>query len=538
MMDMEYLKKHKLLILIIIFTLIRFFLSYHLPNFYYENLGFDDGLMIKEFESLISGNYLGTYNNIILTKGIIYPLFLTIIHYIHLNYNVVFTIIYILSCAFFTKSFKNIINNKKILLILYIILLFNPISYSSELFQRLYRNSLSIIEMLLFLSLVIRIISNKKTKISLYLFLGIISSIMLLTREDNIWIYIVFITLFIYNIYHNHKVKNIIINLVPLLVLIINLNIFSFINYKNYGVYTYNELTNSSFKDAYIKIMQIKDDKKIDKVSISKDVLNKLIDVSEKFNIEKDNLDKMYDRLGDDNGEINNGNIIWYLRNTIYVKNQFLEAKDANKFFKELKEEIDTLFKEGKLEKEFVIPSVLINTPTINEIKELPKNFLKAIIYTSSYQNVRSFSKTDLLKLNNGSFDDDVNSYIIKCTDYHNTENIIKDNNFIYEVIRIIYKYLTIILSIYALFIYIKKIKEKNKINFIISLILIIYIVILCGITYTDTTAFKAIRYFYLGNIYILQSVFIFLNIWREYGKGFNNINALFKRGKNNQKMY
>ena len=538
MMDMEYLKKHKLLILIIIFTLIRFFLSYHLPNFYYKNLGFDDGLMIKEFESLISGNYLGTYNNIILTKGIIYPLFLTIIHYIHLNYNVVFTIIYILSCAFFTKSFKNIINNKKILLILYIILLFNPISYSSELFQRLYRNSLSIIEMLLFLSLVIRIISNKKTKISLYLFLGIISSIMLLTREDNIWIYIVFITLFIYNIYHNHKVKNIIINLVPLLVLIINLNIFSFINYKNYGVYTYNELTNSSFKDAYIKIMQIKDDKKIDKVSISKDVLNKLIDVSEKFNIEKDNLDKMYDRLGDDNGEINNGNIIWYLRNTIYVKNQFLEAKDANKYFKELKEEIDTLFKEGKLEKEFVIPSVLINTPTINEIKELPKNFLKAIIYTSSYQNVRSFSKTDLLKLNNGSFDDDVNSYIIKCTDYHNTENIIKDNNFIYEVIRIIYKYLTIILSIYALFIYIKKIKEKNKINFIISLILIIYIVILCGITYTDTTAFKAIRYFYLGNIYILQSVFIFLNIWREYGKGFNNINALFKRGKNNQKMY
>ena len=538
MMDMEYLKKHKLLILIIIFTLIRFFLSYHLPNFYYENLGFDDGLMIKEFESLISGNYLGTYNNIILTKGIIYPLFLTIIHYIHLNYNVVFTIIYILSCAFFTKSFKNIINNKKILLILYIILLFNPISYSSELFQRLYRNSLSIIEMLFFLSLVIRIISNKKTKISLYLFLGIISSIMLLTREDNIWIYIVFIILFIYNIYHNHKVKNIIINLVPLLVLIINLNIFSFINYKNYGVYTYNELTNSSFKDAYIKIMQIKDDKKIDKVSISKDVLNKLIDVSEKFNIEKDNLDKMYDRLGDDNGEINNGNIIWYLRNTIYVKNQFLEAKDANKYFKELKEEIDTLFKEGKLEKEFVIPSVLINTPTINEIKELPKNFLKAIIYTSSYQNVRSFSKTDLLKLNNGSFDDDVNSYIIKCTDYHNTENIIKDNNFIYEVIRIIYKYLTIILSIYALVIFIKKIKEKNKINFIISLILIIYIVILCGITYTDTTAFKAIRYFYLGNIYILQSVFIFLNIWREYGKGFNNINALFKRGKNNQKMY
>lgn len=531
---MKFIKKHWFISLIIVFTIIRFLISYHLPTFYIKNLGYDDGLMIRELNSLLNGNYLGNYNNLILTKGIIYPLFMTIIKICNFNYSTILTLLYILSCMFFCKSLNCFVKSKKYMLIIYIILLFNPISYSSELFQRLYRNSLSIIELLFFLSFVIRIIYNDKKSIFNYCSLGFITSIMFLTREDNIWTLVIMLILFIYKIYKNNKIKNILYNLIPLGVLIINLNIISFINYQYYGVYTYNELLKSNFKDCYVKILEIKDDKKIDKVAITKNSLYKLSDISSKFDITKEELDRFYESNDLDNGEINNGKIIWYLRNLFYVKNQFLKGDTANKYFKELSEEIDHLFKIGKLEKEFVIPSVLINTPTLNEMKEMPINIIKAIIYTSTYQNVKTFSESDLKQLDKINYDKDLLSYQIEFNDYHHTENMV-DNNFKFiEIIRIIYKYFTIILSLVGIFIFIKNIKIKDKMNLLIAITLIIYLIILFGVVYTHTTAFYAIRYYYLGNIYILQSIFILLNLGRVYEKKINNINAMFKRGKNN----
>jgi hypothetical protein len=102
-----------------------------------------------------------------------------------------FTILYILAVIYFVRPFEKLIRNKYFMFIFYILLLFNPITYSSELFQRLYRNSLSIIELLFLLGILIRIIlsddKNKKSIIN-YILLGIMSSIMYLTREDNMWI--------------------------------------------------------------------------------------------------------------------------------------------------------------------------------------------------------------------------------------------------------------------------------------------------------------------------------------------------------------
>lgn len=238
-----------------------------------------------------------------------------------------------------------------------------------------------------------------------------------------------------------------------------------------------------------------------------------------------------------DTKEINNGNIIWYLRNLIYSKERFKSGKEANEYFENLSIEIEELFKNGTLEKEFIIPSVFINTPSVQDLKKIHKNILDIIIYTSSYQNVKTIEKDLLLSIPNIFYDDTNKTYYTYYRDYHNTENMVTKNSLIPEIIRIIYKYFTCILSIPALCIYfynIKKIKEKKQ--FLLTLILISYLVILLGVTYTNTTAFYAKRYFYLGNIYILQNLFILLNLERLYYERFriNNFTSLFKRRKNN----
>lgn len=536
---MKLLKKYYLFIILIILTILRFLLSYDLPTYYIRNLGLDDSLMIELANNLSEGLYLGNYSNVTLVKGFIFPLFLCISRLINLSYATSLTILYLLACLTFCHSLKTITSQKTITII-YIFLLFNPLSYSMELFQRLYRNSLSIIELLFFFAFLIYSLNKKKSKKTffIYLWLGLISSIMLLTREDNIWCIVILIILFIYQFLKDKKLKSFFLHLIPLLIIFLTLNIVSFINYKYYNTYTYNELSNSNFTKAYLNIQAIKEEKKISQVSITKETLKKLASFSKTFNFTEEEIEKFYLELSDkDTNEINNGNIIWYLRNLIYAKERFKSGKEANEYFEKLNKEIEELFKNGELEKEFIIPSVFINTPTLQDIKKIPKNILDIIIYTSSYQNVKTIEKDLLLTIPNIFYDNTNKTYYTYYRDYHNTENMVTKNSLIPEIIRIIYKYFTCILSIPALCIYfynIKKIKEKKQ--FLLTLILISYLIILLGVTYTNTTAFYAKRYFYLGNIYILQNLFILLNLERLYYEKFriNNFTSLFKRRKNN----
>ncbi|MBR3134834.1 MAG: hypothetical protein IKG56_05185 [Clostridia bacterium] len=513
----EVIKKHWLLITIALLCIIRFIMSYKFSSFYLSNLRYDDRMMINKLQWLIEGKYLGDYSVYTLMKGAVFPIFLFIVRSINISYSSALTILYIFACLFFIYSLRKVINQDVWILFVFLLLIFNPVSYSSDLFQRLYRNCLSIIELLFFFGIVINIMSSEKNNILSYIFLGIIVSIMRLTRDDNMWTTIVLAILIIYKLYKDLKIKTIIINMIPVLLIIINLNIVSLVNLKKYNIYTYDELSNSYFKDAFKKVLEIKDDEKIDYISVPKSTFYKLVDNSEVFDFTREEIDKYYSKLANKDGEIYNGNIIWYFRFWIYKKHSFKDGKEVNEYFKRLSDELDNLFEEGKLEKEFALPSIFMNMPTLNEIKNLPKNLVKAIIYTSTYKNVKTFSNSEMEEI--FTYDDSVNAYSINYVDYHNAENIIERNKTGHELIRNTYKYFTIILSVLALVIYLKNIKTKDKLNLIIHIILITYLIIICGVTYTHTTAFDAIRYCYLANVYILQNIFILLNLYRYVNK-------------------
>lgn len=426
---------------------------------------------------------------------------------------------------------KKIIKDKKVLVIIFIFLLFNPISYSSDLFQRLYRNSLSYIEIIFFLGTVINILASKKNNVLNYIFLGFIVSIMFLTKEDNIWTKAVLLIIIICKLYKNFKFKNICINLIPILVIILNLNIVSYFNYKKYSIYSYNELTNSYFKDAYTKILQIKDDEKINQVAIPKSTFYKLAENSTVFGFSKKNIEDFYNLNVGGKGEIINSNIIWFFRTLIYKKQKFTNGREANEYFRQLSEEIDELFKQRKLEKEFAFSSVFMNPPSLDDIKLLPKNFLEAICYTSTYKNVRTFSEKEMVRF--FEWDEIIGSYKINYYNSHKVANIIVSNPIRCEIIRKTYEIFTIVFSFVSLLIYLKNITKKDNLNLIIHIIVFIYLIILCGVTYTHTTAFDAIRYCYLGNVYILQNLFILLNLYRLYNK-YKNKTKLLGSGEKN----
>ena len=499
----------------------RILYTYNLPNFYLKNMQYDDFLMIKLLNSLKDENYLGPYDTKNLIKGPLFSFLIFIINMHKASYCNIFTILYILASLYFIFSLKNVIENKKLLCFIFFILLFNPATYSQDIFQRLYRNSISITEFVFFLGCVIRVLFSSNKKVLNYSLLGVSLALMFLTREDNIWTYPILLLIIVYSIIKNNSLKPVLLNIIPIVIIMICLNIVSFFNYKYYGIYTYNELQQSEFHNTYKKILQIKDKDKKSQVSIPKSTLYLLSEKTKTFNLTRFDIDKYYSRYADKNGEISNGNIIWYFRNMVYYKNKFDSGFESEKFYKELGEELDHLFSDGTLQKEFVMPSMFMSIPTKEELKQLPGNLLYAIYYTSTYQNIKTMTSTEDYDFNKG-----VNAYYFNYEDYHDTVSIVKNNSTKYEIFRLLYKYFTVIFSVVALIIYFKNIKKLDKLNLISHILLMCYLLILGGVVYTHTTSFHAIRPLYLGNIYIIQDLFILVQLCRFF---LNKKNKLFE---------
>lgn len=516
------MKKKIIYIILIVIVLLRFLLSYHLKSFFIINLTYDDKLMIYKLMDLNKGLYLGNYTPLTLIKGIIYPLCLFISYHLHLTYSSFFTILYILACSYFAYSLKSIIKNKYIIIGIYFILLFNPISYSSELFQRLYRNSLAPTELLLYLGLFIRIIADKKNYVHRYILLGIMIFIMIMTKEENIWIVFSMLVLFIYKVHQSHDPIHLSMYLLPVFITILCLNVLCFINARHYGIYTYNELSKSEFKNTYIKILQIKDKEKIKRVSIPKSTLLKLAKESEVFNFSEKEIDIFSKGSSDYKGETSNATMMWSFRLFVHMKQKFKNGYEANEYYRKLGKDIDRLFKEGKLKKEFAFPSIFLNVPIKGDLKEIPSTVIKMIAYTSSYQDVKVLVDKDILK--DQLYNKTVRAYNIEFIDRHNSANIQKVNPIGYEIIRIIYKWFTIIFSIISIGIFIANIKKKDLLNLILLIIILSYFIIIGGVSYTHVTAFNSIRYCYLGNVFILQSLFILFNIVRVIDNKKGNI--------------
>ena len=186
----------------------------------------------------------------------------------------------------------------------------------------------------------------------------------------------------------------------------------------------------------------------------------------------------------------------------IYVYTRFFSSEEQNRY-----PLLRQLHWAKKREYKDYIP---LKRPTKKEIKQLPKNILRTIVYTSSYKNIKTMTNTSRYE-----YDEKVKSYYFEYEDYHHTMNIVKKNPLKYELIRLIYKYLTIIFSIICLVIYLKNILKFDEISIISHILIICYILIIGGVAYTHTTSFHAIRPLYLGNIYILQNIFILVNFHR-----------------------
>ena len=506
------------------------------PVRYLPTNKYDDGLMVNMANNLLQGKWLGEYNCLTLVKGIFTPLFTAITKIIGIPFLIGQDLFYDISCIFVIYVIGKILKNKKLLGIIYICLIFNPIIYSAEL-CRVYRDGIYSGLTMFLIGFSYIIFLNRRGKIQkqikYFVGLGITLSSLYLCREETIWLLpFVLISTIITMIFIakdkniNDTKKRLLLYLIPIGIVIVNNLLVCTINYKNYGVFELNQYWSKEFKSAYGALTRVKPKETYSRVPVSQETMKRIYEISPKFKELENYLSgeegKRWSKCGDGQyGEIQGGWLHWALIRAVEEQEYYKDAKTANKYYQDLADEINNAIDNGKIEGYSEKRASIVPKFSYKEILETFIKSEKTIKYQTKYylvstevqwsykddekdvtmwQNVTT-SKTDFVEKYTGKFDK------LKL-------EILKDIKMIYEKVNPCLFIISIICLIVEVIYFIRN-KEKNykQILLILGLATLYYCRIFI-ITFTSITMYStAMNSMYLANTYGIQILFSLCSI-------------------------
>ena len=125
--------------LLLVMTVFRVLAGLRIPYMILANQRYDDRLLFENAYDLLSGVWLGSYDSYTLAKGIGYPLFLVLAKKLCLPYSVLLSLLQAAGAWLFVRAVSVRWQNPYGQAILYLLLLFSPISLTLLVTQRLYR---------------------------------------------------------------------------------------------------------------------------------------------------------------------------------------------------------------------------------------------------------------------------------------------------------------------------------------------------------------------------------------------------------------
>ena len=536
------LKKHELLIFIVAFVLIKQLLVLTLPINAYSTAGHDDRLMINFSNSILHGDWLGSYSEMTLVKGSFFPFFLAVDSIIGIPYTMAITLLYSFSCIVFIIGIKSLFKTKISLYIMFFILLFNPVTYADDTFLRVYRNCLTASQILIITGCMFAIYFNRNKKIRNIIPWSIGSGIGLAslwhTREDGIWIIpfifiVIIITLF--SIFRNkdtffeEKIIKGLFVFLPIIFLLTSSWMIAALNYSHYGIFTTNELNKSNFTKVIKLMYSVQPSEDIDYVSVPRSTMNKLYVASPALNSIKNDIESSLDqwsavgKKGDDL-EVEDGWFFWSIRSGVSAAGYYENAKKANEFYEKISKEIESGFSSGKLIKRGTMPSALMSPWKASYADLLPQKIISTYLYVATYDGVQTQIIESIDDKNNGIriFERITNNLAL-----YPGEDSYQGDHFrvkILNKIAAVYQKTGLVFFLVAIFCYLvisflsltKNKREKYELEdtwLVLTGLLGSMSVLILGVSYTDISAYSAILYSYLSGAYPLMISFEIISI-------------------------
>ena len=106
---------------------------------------YDDAWAVDSAQAILSGgeSWLGEYDDVTLIKNLGFPLYLAALGALHIPYTLGTSLLNALAAAFLALSLKPLFKRNGVWLVVFALLLFNPVGLACDTFQRVYRNSVT-----------------------------------------------------------------------------------------------------------------------------------------------------------------------------------------------------------------------------------------------------------------------------------------------------------------------------------------------------------------------------------------------------------
>ncbi|MCI5136854.1 MAG: hypothetical protein D3922_00205 [Candidatus Electrothrix sp. AR1] len=324
----------------------------------------DDLLFVTQAHNILSGNWLGGYNQFVMIKGPVYPLFIALAYWLNIPLLSAQQLLYWLASVTTVSAFYPIVRQKWLFYLFFLFLVFNPFSYNYPWVGRVYRlgiyPSLGLLVLSCFAGLHVRLHSSWK-RILIWLFgAGVFLAAFWNTREESVWILpsLLFILISMaFSLYQSKQkgrsILRIGVFLLPLLVLLVSQYTLKIINQKKYGINAVIELKTPEFKSAYGGLLRIKSDHWRQHYPVVKDVRKQVYAVSPAFCELKPFLEgeigKKWQHLASSD-DIPAEFFVWAFRDAVAYAGYADNGLDALQFYKRMGTEIDQACQAGKLD--------------------------------------------------------------------------------------------------------------------------------------------------------------------------------------------
>lgn len=339
----------------------------------------DDLFYAEAAHNIIHGLWMGPYSQMTLIKGPFYALFLVFSFLTGLPLLINETVFYIIACIILFVALRPIIPNKWWRLVLFIALLFCPVSLPTQFNLRVYREfvnfSLTLFIVAFSLGLFIRLHHKTNHFLLWSIGLGLSTGAFLITREDGMWILPAMFVLLLTSAIILWKEKidkrwaRSGILLLSVLICYSPTLIVSSLNYHTYAYWGVAEILDPDFNRVLTALQKIKEDNWHPAIQVSKEAIEKAYTASPLFSDLKSVIESSWpaydtwdnltvgskpswylEKYSDGGAEMSNSHFVWLLRDAVYNSGQVDTSKYPQDFYKQLADQLETACENGSLD--------------------------------------------------------------------------------------------------------------------------------------------------------------------------------------------
>ena len=377
-------KEVSFLLAMVLFGVLKEFLVYNLPIMAVPKGIHDDWIMVHMADALRSGQWLGEYNDLTLTKGMFFPFYLAVLNFLRLSYLSVSALLYTVSCMIFVYALRPLLKKYWACFTLYLVLLWNPVSYSVQAFQRVYRNSISYIQVLLIFGGLLALWLRRKEPVKkqiLWLLTAAVGMVTFFyTREDAIWVE-PFLLVFLL--------------LLPVLSVWGAGQLIAQENDNHYNIRLTNELQKGGFAEMYKSMMAVKPEEDIPGVTMTREKIARMCDecpTLEKLEpyIQSSRLYWAGSGENEKDWEVRDGWVFWIFRTALAQAGYYTDGETVNQVCLQIRDELEAAMDEGRLTRQATMPSTYMSPWREGYLGDLFGALGKAIAYTTTYDEMET----------------------------------------------------------------------------------------------------------------------------------------------------